>query len=161
MKEHDIAEYAYKNGFHDAQLGCFRFHIKATVEPGANIPTRAHKNDAGLDLYSTKGGWILPKCRKVFGTGFHVAIPDGYVGMLTSKSGLMLKGITSRGTVDADYTGEVKAILYNHSWLPKRIRKGQKITQMVIMPIITPSLDIVSSLGETARGDNGFGSTGL
>ena len=161
MKEFDIAEQAYKNGFHDAQIGCFRFHIKATVDPGCTIPTRAHKHDAGLDLYATKGGWILPKCRKVFGTGFHVAIPEGYVGMLTSKSGLMLKGITSRGTVDADYTGEVKAILYNHGWLPKRIRKGQKITQMVIMPIITPFVDVVKSLEKTDRGNNGFGSTGL
>ena len=161
MKEFDIAEQAYKNGFHDAQCGCFRFQIKATVDAGANIPTRAHKNDAGMDLYATKGGWILPKCRKVFGTGFHIAIPVGYVGMLTSKSGLMLKGITSRGTVDCDYTGEVKAILYNHSWLPKRIRKGQKITQMVIMPIITPRLELVDSLETTARGNNGFGSTGL
>ena len=160
MKEIDIAEQAWSNGFRAAMLGFPIYRVRATIDEGANIPTRAHKNDAGLDLYATKGGWILPKCRKVFGTGFHVAIPEGHVGMLTSKSGLMMKGITSRGTVDADYTGEVKAILYNHGWLPKRIRKGQKITQMVIMPIITPTLDIVSSLGKTDRGDNGFGSSG-
>jgi dUTP pyrophosphatase len=96
----------------------------------------------------------------VFGTGFHCAIPKNYVGMLTSKSGLMLKGITSRGTIDSDYLGEVKAILYNHSWLPYHVKKWQKITQMVIMPIITPGLDIVDSLGKSERGSNGFGSSG-
>lgn len=134
--------------------------MKCVVDIGASIPTRAHPHDGGLDLYSTKDGWILPKCRKIFGTGFHAAIPKGYVGLLTSKSGLMQKGIKSSGTIDADYRGEIKAILYNHSWLPKRIRKFQKITQLVILPIITPELELEESLDETERGCGGFGSTG-
>ena len=125
-----------------------------------NIPTRAHKHDAGLDLYATKSGWLLPKSRKVFGTGLHAAIPSGYVGMLTSKSGLMLKGITSRGTIDCDYTGEIKAVLFNHSWKPMRIKRGQKITQMVLVPIIVPDLECVDCLEETERAAGGFGSTG-
>jgi dUTP pyrophosphatase len=134
--------------------------MKVVVDVGANIPTRAHKNDAGLDLYATKGGWILPKSSKVFGTGVHVEIPRGYVGFLTSKSGLMLKKITSRGTIDAPYRGEIKAVLFNHGWWFKRIRKGQKITQLVIVPIVTPAPEIVDKLSETDRGSNGFGSTG-
>lgn len=135
--------------------------MEVFVSAGANIPTRAHTNDAGLDLYSTKSGWILPKCRKAFGTGFHAAIPVGYVGLLLSKSGLSMNGIQSScGVIDTDYTGEIKAILYNHSWLPKRIKKGQKITQMLIMPIIRPELVVVEGLSATDRGDNGFGSTG-
>ena len=81
-----------------------------------DIPIRAHEDDAGLDLCATEGGWILPKSRKVFSTGVHAAIPKGFVGMLTSKSGLMLKGITSRGTIDSGYTGTIKAVLFNHSW---------------------------------------------
>ena len=134
--------------------------MKIFVDPGANIPTRAHKNDAGLDLYATKSGWIFPKSRKVFGTGLHAAIPSGMVGMLTSKSGLMLKGITSRGTIDCGYTGEIKAVLFNHSWRFKRIKKGQKITQLVLMPITIPELEFVDKLDETERANGGFGSTG-
>lgn len=134
--------------------------LKAVVDPGANIPTRAHPTDGGLDLYATKSGWILPKCRKVFDTGFHVAIPPQCVGFLTSKSGLMQKGITSRGTIDCGYTGSIKAVLFNHRWLPMRIRQGQKITQLVLMPCHLWDLDIVGSLDDTERGNGGFGSTG-
>lgn len=134
--------------------------MRIVVDVGANIPTRAHKTDAGLDLYATKGGWILPKSRRAFGTGLHAEIPTGFVGMLTSKSGLMLKGITSRGTIDQGYTGEIKAVLFNHSWVPVRIKKGQKITQLVLMRIAIPVIDFVDKLGETERADGGFGSTG-
>lgn len=131
------------------------------VLDGANIPTRAHSTDAGLDLYAMEGGWLLPKSHKVFSTGVHAAIPKGFVGMLTSKSGLMLKGITSRGTIDCGYTGAIKAVLFNHGWLPRKIRKGQKITQLVLMPIATPGLEFVNTLNETERSNGGFGSTGL
>lgn len=138
-----------------------RVPVKAVADRGSSLPTRAHTTDAGLDLYATKSGWIFPKCRKAFDTGFHIAIPEGCVGMLTSKSGMMLKGITSRGTIDSGYTGSVKAVLFNHSWRFVRIKKGQKITQLVLMPIITPYLSYVASLEETERADGGFGSTGL
>lgn len=134
--------------------------INAVIDLGANIPTRAHKNDAGLDLYATKSGWIFPKCRKAFDTGFHIAIPEGYVGMLTSKSGMMTKGITSRGTIDSGYTGSIKAVLFNHSWRFVHIKRGQKVSQLVLMPIITPDLEYVSNLENTDRADGGFGSTG-
>lgn len=135
--------------------------MEIAVNPGASIPVRAHLDDAGLDLCATKGGWIFPKTRKTFDTGVHTAIPSGYVGMLTSKSGMMAKqGITSRGTIDSGYTGSIKAVLFNHSWRFVRIRPGQKITQLVIMPIVTPELQFVNSLEDTDRGEGGFGSTG-
>lgn len=134
--------------------------MKIVVDLGCVVPIRAHKTDAGLDLYATKSGWIFPKCRKVFGTGTHAAIPAGYVGLLTSKSGMMLKGLTSRGTIDSGYTGEIRAVLFNHSWRFVRIKKHQKITQLVLLPIITPELELVDKLDETERGDGGFGSTG-
>jgi dUTP pyrophosphatase len=134
--------------------------LKIAVDPGCDIPVRAHKDDAGLDLYATKGGWIFPKCRKTFGTGTHASIPAGFVGLLTSKSGMMSKGITSRGTIDSGYTGEIRAVLFNHSWRFVRIRRHQKITQLVILPIITPELEIVDGLEDTERGNGGFGSTG-
>ena len=134
--------------------------MKIAVDIGADIPIRAHKTDAGLDLFATKGGVIFPFSRKSFDTGVHMAIPEGHVGLLTSKSGLMLRGITSRGTIDSGYTGSIRAVLFNHSWKFIRIKPHQKITQLVILPIITPELDIVESLEETDRGSGGFGSTG-
>lgn len=134
--------------------------LKVVLDPGARI-TRAHKNDAGLDLYATKGGVIFPKCRKTFGTGTHVSIPAGFVGLLTSKSGMMLQGTTSRGTIDSDYIGEIRAVIFNHSWKFIKIKPNQKITQLVILPIITPEPEVVDSLEETERGSGGFGSTGL
>lgn len=133
--------------------------LKVVLDPGSFI-SRGHPNDAGLDLYSTTGGWIFPKCKKVFGTGVHAAIPAGYAGLLTSKSGMMLSGITSRGTIDSGYTGEIRAVLFNHSWKIVRIRKNQKITQLVICPIVVPELEVVDRLEETERGSGGFGSTG-
>lgn len=135
--------------------------IGVAVDPGANIPVRAHKKDAGLDLFATKGGVIFPFSRKVFDTGVHVAIPEGFVGLLTSKSGMMVKqGITSRGTIDSGYTGSIRAVLFNHSWRFVRIKENQKITQLVILPIITPEPELVECLEETDRGTGGFGSTG-
>lgn len=133
--------------------------MKIVLDEGV-MPVRAHDHDAGLDLCAAKSGWIFPKCRKTFSTGCRIAIPVGYVGMLTSKSGMMSRGITSRGTIDSGYTGVIRAVLFNHSWKFIRIRKGQKITQLVLMKIITPNLEVVDSLEETERGSNGFGSTG-
>ena len=134
--------------------------MRIAVDLGANIPTRAHKTDAGLDLYAKKGGIIFPFCRKTFDTGVHAEIPENYVGLVTSKSGMMARGITSRGTIDSGYTGSIKAVLFNHSFRFVRIKKHQKITQLVLLPIITPELELVDKLGETERGGNGFGSTG-
>ena len=137
-----------------------RMILKAKLDAGCHCPTREHTQDAGLDLRAAKSGWVFPKSRKVFDTGFHVSIPAGYVGMITSKSGLMKKGITSRGTIDSGYTGSIRAVLFNHSWKFIRIRKGQKISQLVLMPIVCPELEWVDSLEETERGTGGFGSTG-
>lgn len=134
--------------------------LKCMLDPGAKMPTRAHEDDGGLDLYSRVNAVLRPGMIAEFDTGVHVAVPRGYVGLLTSKSGLMKKGITSRGTIDAGYTGSIKAILYHNGQEPVKIAKGQKITQLVICPIITPEPEQVDSLEDTERGDGGFGSTG-
>lgn len=135
--------------------------MQCVVDSGACLPVRAHRKDAGLDLFSVKGGWILPFSRKTFDTGVHVAIPAGHVGLLTSKSGMMGRGLTSRGTIDSEYTGSIRAVLFNHSWKFVKIKPHQKITQLVILPIITPDPELVDSLEDTERGAGGFGSTGL
>ena len=136
--------------------------INIALDPGATMPTRAHDDDAGLDLYAKEGGWIFPFCRKTIDTGTHAEIPKGCVGLLTSKSGLMRhKGTTCRGTIDAGYTGTIQeAVMFNHSWRPIRIKTGQKVTQLVILPCRLPRPVIVEKLEDTERGTGGFGSTG-
>ena len=135
--------------------------IKVMLDPGAIKPTRAHSTDAGLDLYSPERKVIRPNDFVRIDTGVHVEIPAGYVGFITSKSGLMAnEGITSRGTIDSGYVGSIQAVLFNHSGKTYIVEQGQKITQLVLLPIITPDLEIVDSLEATDRGNGGFGSTG-
>lgn len=135
--------------------------MKVMLDPGAKMPTRAHELDAGLDLYSRDYRCIYPGGSYKFDTGVHVEIPAGYVGMIKSKSGLNCnKGLTSEGVIDAGYTGSIAVKLYNHGRDVVRIEKGQKISQLVILPIITPELELVNGLEDTERGNGGFGSTG-
>lgn len=135
--------------------------MKIKLDEGAFVPTRAHSTDAGLDLYSPCNGLIQPDDSLCVDTGVHIEIPAGYVGMIKSKSGLNVKnGITSEGVIDSGYTGSMVVKLYNHGRELVKIDRGQKISQLVIMPIITPELELVDSLEETERGDGGFGSTG-
>ena len=131
------------------------------LDPGAIMPERAHKADAGLDLFSPIETWLNPFCQAVIDTGVHVQIPYGFVGLLTSKSGLMAKnGITSTGTIDSGFNGSIKAVLINHGHEVVHIEKGMKITQLVITQCLMPHLEVVDTLPETERGENGFGSTG-
>lgn len=135
--------------------------LKAMLDPGAIMPTRAHRTDAGLDLYSTIDTVIYPQDSAKIDTGVHVAIPAGYVGMIKSKSGLNVNYcVQSEGVIDSGYTGSMVVKLYNHGRCAVPIAKGQKISQLVILPIITPDLELVESLDETERGNGGFGSTG-
>ena len=134
--------------------------MKIKLDPVAYVPERAHIADAGLDLRSMETRYVSPGEFESFDTGVHVEIPKGYVGLITSKSGLMAKGITSRGTIDSGYTGSIKAILFNHGEEGYLVRKGDKITQLVVLPCIIEDVELVSHLEETERGDNGFGSTG-
>jgi dUTP pyrophosphatase len=135
-------------------------YLKVKLDDGAKMPTRAHDTDAGLDLYAMEDAIIPMFGSAKLNTGCHVAIPKNHVGLITSKSGLMSEGITSRGTIDADYRGSIKAVLFNHNNRPYKIEKGQKITQLVILPIITPKPVQVENLELTARGYGGFGSSG-
>ena len=136
--------------------------INVLLEPSALMPTRAHESDAGLDLYTPFFAMVPPHGRCVIDTGVHVGIPDGFVGKLESKSGLMRKaGITCRGTIDAGYTGSIQAVIFNHSDKAYTFNAGDKITQLVIYPIVTPTPIKVDYVKKTDRGDNGFGSTGL
>ncbi len=141
--------------------------IKVMLDDGAVMPTRAHDDDAGLDLYSP-AYFVVPgdpewnACYAEVDTGVHIQIPKGYVGDVKSKSGLMMNdNITTDGTVDAGYTGSIRVKLFNHGLKSVRIEKGQKIAQLVIKKIITPKPVLVDHFEATERGNGGFGSTGL
>lgn len=137
-------------------------NLKIMLDDDAIMPTRAHAHDAGLDLYAQEGRIIEAKESATFDTGVHVLIPEGYVGLLMSKSGLNVKyGLTSEGVIDASYTGSIVVKLYNNSGFDYHVRTGDKISQLLIMPIDTPSLIQVNDFAEkTERGSNGFGSSG-
>lgn len=135
--------------------------MKIKLDKGAYLPTRAHSTDAGLDLYSRENQIIPAKESAVFDTGVHIKLPLGTVGFLKSKSGLNVKhGITGEGVIDVGYTGSIKVKLYNNSGYDYRVQAGDKISQLVILPILTPELELVDELGESERGENGFGSSG-
>lgn len=135
--------------------------IKVMLDDGAFVPTRAHSTDAGLDLYAMDGAVIFRDGSHIFDTGVHVAIPEGYVGFLKSKSGLNINsGLQSAGVIDSGYTGSIRVKLYNHGHEMVQIKRGQKISQLVILPIVTPEIKLVDEMGETERGNNGFGSSG-
>ena len=136
--------------------------MRIKLDKNAKMPTRAHADDAGLDLYSRENRVIYPHSSATFDTGVHVEIPQWYVGMIKSKSGLNVKyGLTSEGVLDCGYTGSIRVKLYNHSSEAYTVAAGDKISQLVIMPIIAPELELVKDFGtETERGENGFGSTG-
>jgi dUTP pyrophosphatase len=94
-------------------------------------------------------------------TGVHIAIPSGYVGMIKSKSGLNCnRGLVAEGVIDSGYTGSIVVKLVNLSQYETHFKRGDKIAQLVIMPISTEGLEVVNQLEDTKRGSNGFGSTG-
>ena len=135
--------------------------MKIMLDENAKMPTRAHETDAGLDLYSRESKIVPARNSAVFDTGVHIELPPNTVGFLKSKSGLNVNhNMTSEGVIDAGYTGSIAVKLYNHGSKIEKIKAGQKISQLVILPIITPELEWVESLEETERGDGGFGSTG-
>lgn len=135
--------------------------MKIKLDAGAIMPTRAHETDAGLDIYARETKTVFAGKSETFDTGVHVELPKGTTGFLKSKSGLNVKhGITSEGVIDSGYTGSIAVKLYNHSDRPYVVGAGDKISQLVILPILTPELELVDELTETERGNGGFGSTG-
>lgn len=131
----------------------------------AIIPQYAHKDDSGMDLFSINDLILKPGEHKLVKTGISIELPENTEAQIRPRSGLALKnGITvlnTPGTIDEGYRGEIGIILINHSNEEFEIKKGMKIAQMVIMPVLKPTIKIVDTLSETKRGNGGFGSTGL
>ena len=141
-----------------------KIKIELTDE-NAKLPDYAHAGDAGMDLYSVESLTLEPGERKLVKTGLKLQLPPNTEAQIRPKSGLALKkGITllnTPGTVDEGYRGEVGVILINHSKEVYPVEIGQKIAQMVIMPVTRVTVEKVDHLEDSDRGVGGFGSTGV
>lgn len=143
--------------------------MKIKLDDGASMLVRAHSSDAGYDLFA-KEDFVVPKTTysyaegvvvgtAVHDTGVHLAIPEGYVGFIKSLN--VKRGLISEGVINAGCVGNIVVKLYNLGESNHFFRKGDKITQIVILPIHTPELELVDELEDTERGVNGFGSSGV
>jgi len=133
-----------------------RLHHKAI------IPTRAHADDAGLDLYIMDDIVLLPGAISDLEIGWAMKMPDGYWGLVKARSSTFFKRglIVHEGTIDPGYTGGISIGVYNPSIYSVLLQTGDRIAQLVILPLITPDILIIEKLPATLRGDKGFGSTG-
>jgi dUTP diphosphatase len=132
----------------------------------ATMPTRAHDDDAGLDLYAAESARIVPGARVSVGTGLAVAIPEGLAGLVLPRSGLALKhGVTlinSPGLIDPGYRGEVRVVLLNtDQTIDFQCKPGDRIAQLLLVPIATASPLQADELDASTRGAGGFSSSGL
>lgn len=133
--------------------------------PAAKPPKRANHTDAGADLYAVENYTLYPGDRIAIETGVSLAIPEGFYGQVAPRSGLAAKNgvMTMAGVIDAAYRGTIKVLLYNASTedsFPIRISTGDRIAQLIILPISLAEFSPVESLPDTARGGAGFGSSG-
>ena len=131
------------------------------IDENAFPPERAHEDDAGMDLKSPIEICVPARGSAVIDTGVHVEIPHGYAGFLKSKSGLNVKhDITSEGVIDAGYSGSIVCKLYNHGDADYTVHRGDKITQLVVLPVLLGGYTLVDKIKGSERGSRGFGSTG-
>ena len=137
--------------------------VKVKLDRYAYAPERAHSTDAGLDLKCPENAVVIIRAgeSETIDTGVHIELPKGTAGLLVSKSGLNVRhDILSTGLIDEGYTGEIKVKLYNHGDSDFYVYPGDKISQLVIIPVRYEPVELVEELEETDRGSNGFGSTG-
>ncbi|MBK4179189.1 dUTP diphosphatase [Corynebacterium macginleyi] len=136
------------------------------LDKGLPMPFRAHRGDAGTDLYAAETLTLHPGERGLVGTGIAMALPLGTVGLIHPRSGLAaqhgLSIVNTPGTVDADYRGEIKVCLINHDpHTPIEIERGMRIAQLVVQRVELVNFGEVEDLDETDRGTGGYGSTGV
>jgi dUTP pyrophosphatase len=138
------------------------FRVKKLTE-SATLPVRGSSGAAGYDLTSIEECIILPGRRAVVSTGISVKVPEGTYGRIAPRSGLAVKhGIqVGAGVIDADYTGELKVVLFNQNNKKYSIKPGFRIAQLILEQCVTPEVVEVDDLDATDRGSNGFGSTGV
>ena len=127
----------------------------------ATLPTRAHPDDAGLDLYALEDCSFAAGEGKLVKTGVAVALPKGCVGLVCDRSSMARKGLkTAGGVIDAGYRGEIGIVMWNISGVTQAVKAGERAAQLLVIPIATPAPVESADLDATARGAGGFGSTG-
>jgi len=130
----------------------------------SGVPAYQTEQSAGMDLLANESVFLQSLERKLIGTGLYLELPSGYEAQIRPRSGLAYKhGITvlnSPATIDADYRGEIKVLLFNCSNEKFKVNKGDRIAQMVITAYTKAELVLVEELESTVRGEGGFGSTG-
>jgi len=135
------------------------------LDPGLPVPGRARPGDAGVDLYAAAAVTLGPGDRATVGTGVAVAIPEGYAGLVAPRSGLAQRHglgiVNAPGVVDSGYRGEIRVILVNHGVVPVTLARGDRIAQLVVVPVHGGELLEVEQLPDSERGERGFGSSGL
>lgn len=132
---------------------------------GEDLPVFARPGDAGADLRAAHDVTLAPFQRELVGTGVAVAIPEGHVGLVTPRSGLAARAglsiVNSPGVIDSGYRGEIKVSLINLDPVtPIEIRAGDRVAQLLIMPVVSARFEPVDMLDQTERGSGGHGSTG-
>lgn len=136
-------------------------NIRVKLDKGAYMPEKAHRTDAGYDLRTPYEFTVKAGDSATVFTGVHMVIPADFCGVLISKSGLNTKqDIQTTGLVDSFYTGSIVVKVQNHGKYDYHFNKGDKVSQIVILPVANTCLTEVDDLPSTERGDNGFGSSG-
>jgi len=146
-----------------AIIGAVHIDLKR-LDPDLPIPQHAHPGDGGVDLYARESISLAPGERAVVPTGIAVAIPDGYAGLVTPRSGLAARHgigvVNGPGLVDSGYRGEISVILVNHGAGSVELERGERIAQLVVLPVAVQEYVEVDELPPSRRGAGGFGSTG-
>jgi len=135
------------------------------LDPAAQLPTRAHHSDAGLDLYALEAATLAPGERATVGTGIAIELPRGHAALVLPRSGNAARHgialVNSPGLIDEGYRGELKVLLLNTDRdAPFEVEPGMRIAQLVVIKVSTPDLVELDELDEAARGAGGFGSSG-
>ncbi len=127
-------------------------------------PAHAHPGDGGVDLYAATAVTLGPGERHLIPTGVAVAVPEGYAAFVVPRSGLAIRDglgvVNAPGLVDAGYRGEIQVIAINHGQVDVRVERGDRIAQLVVVPVAEQEWVEVDELDDSPRGSGGFGSTG-
>lgn len=135
--------------------------IRVQLDEGAHMPERAYRTDAGADLRCIKGFTVPPHSQVKIDTGVHVEVPHNTCVLLVSKSGLNVNhGIRTTGLIDEGFSGSIVVKVYNDSDEPYTFADGDKVSQMVVLPVYYSRFELVDEINAGDRGQGGYGSTG-
>jgi len=138
--------------------------MRFIINENAKVPTLGTEHSAGIDMACLEDVSIMPGGWAEVHTGYRIEIPDGFFGLLCPRSSTGKKGLSlvnTVGIIDSDYRGEIIILLKNNNTYSVQLNAGDRVAQLVIVPYLSPKIEVVEELTETVRGDGGFGSTGV